>query len=280
MLVTLKEILEPAQHGGYAVGAFDLVSLETGKALLDAAEFLSSPIILMIGEEAGSLLPYYLWMPALLWMAQASVVPVSISLDHGTSLNAVKSAIDAGVTGVMFDGSSLPWDENVRLTREVVSLAHASGVSVEAEVGHVGEAKADESASALTDPDEAAEFVRATGVDALAVAIGSAHGHYRQTPQLDLARLEAIRARVRVPLVLHGGSGIPAESLQRSVELGICKVNVYTDLVTSAARALRQSLDRGEDIVDWLRAINAGFTQATASYLEILGSRGRAREWS
>lgn len=277
MLAILQEVLGAAERGGYAVGAFDLVSLETGRALLDAAESLHSPIILMIGEEAGCLLPNPLWMPLLCQMASASPVPAAISLDHGTSLEAVRQAIEAGAAGVMFDGSKLPLEENIRLTREVVRIAHAVGVSVEAEVGHVGEAaEADCATAFLTDPADAAGFVEETGVDALAVAIGTAHGQYRRPPQIDYERLEAIRRRVSVPLVLHGGSGTPPDSLRRCVQLGICKVNIYTDMVLGAAEALRVSLDRGDDVLDWLRAINAGFREVAGAYLELLGSAGRA----
>ncbi len=277
MLVSLGEILASAQRNRYAVGAFNLVSLETGRALLDAAQACDSPIILMIGEEAGSLLPYAQWMPGLREMAVSSNIPVAISLDHGSSIQEVERALNAGVTGVMYDGSLLPFDENTRLTNEVVRRAHAMGVSVEAEIGHVGEASQINDDKCLTNPADAEEFSKATHVDALAVAIGTAHGKYRRAPQIDLTRLEEIRSRVSVPLVLHGGSGTPPDLLKHCVQRGICKVNIYTDLVQHAGANIRASLERGDDIVDWLRAINAGFCDVALSYLELLGSAGQAR---
>jgi len=224
MLVTLSELLAAAQSGGYAVGAFDLVSLETGQALLEAAEACQSPIILMIGPEAGSLLPYHLWMPALRDMAIHSPIPAAILLDHGPSYESARQAIQAGATGVMYDGSLVSWEENVRVTSQIVALAHEHGVSVEAEIGCVGEAKDFVDVppeSTLTDPAQAADFVERTGVDALAVAIGTAHGVYRGTPRLYFERLERILRRVSVPLVLHGGSRTPPADLKRCIELGI-----------------------------------------------------------
>jgi len=279
MLVTLSELLAAAQSGGYAVGAFDLVSLETGQALLEAAEACQSPIILMIGPEAGSLLPYHLWMPALRDMAIHSPIPAAILLDHGPSYESARQAIEAGATGVMYDGSLVSWEENVRVTSQIVALAHKHGVSVEAEIGCVGEAKDFVDAppeSTLTDPAQAADFVERTGVDALAVAIGTAHGVYRGTPRLDFERLERIRRRVSVPLVLHGGSRTPPADLKRCIELGITKINIYTDLVQRAAQHLRASLDRNDDILEWLRAINLGFREVAIEYLELFGCAGKA----
>jgi ketose-bisphosphate aldolase len=279
MLTTLDHLLRAAQRGGYAVGAFDLISLETGQALLEAAEQCQSPIILMIGPEGWAPLPYRVWMPALRDMARQSAVPAAITLDHGPSYEAARQAIEAGATGAMYDGSLAPLEENVRITRQLVELAHRTGVSVEAEIGCVGNAKDfvdAPPASTLTDPQEAARFVEVTGVDALAVAIGTAHGVYRGTPVLDFERLARIRQQVSVPLVLHGGSRTPHADLQRCIQLGICKINIFTDLVQRAGQHLTASMQRGDDIPEWLRAVNAGFREVAAEYLRLFGCAGKA----
>lgn len=279
LLVTTDDLLMVAQRSGYAVGAFDLVSLETAMALLEAAESLRSPIILMVGQEVWALVPHPVLIPAIRQMAEAASVPVAIILDHGMSYEEVVVAIESGATSVMIDGSQLPFDENVLLTQRVVKLAREAHVSVEAEIGHVGEGDPEFDAlttSLLSEPDDVERFLELTGVDALAVAIGTVHGSYRGRPRLDFARLQAIRARVDVPLVLHGGSGTRSEDLRHCIELGISKINIYTDLELAARRELRASLDHGDDLPAWLRAINRGFAEVAAEYLTLFGCAGRA----
>jgi fructose-bisphosphate aldolase class II len=276
MLLSSAILVREAYAKGYAIAAFDIVDLETGKAVLDASEAMHSPVILMIWEE-GFIVPHPIWLPALRKMAESSPVPVSIALDHGTSRDSVLEAIQMGCTGVMFDGSTLPFDENVRISAELARIAHAAGVGFEAEIGHVGEAE-DMSTCVLTEPADAEKFVSATGVDALAVAIGTAHGQYRTAPQIDFDRLKSIHQVVDIPLVLHGSSGTPAEDIRRCIQLGISKVNIYTDIVLKARQHLMECVDHGE-ILDWLGAINQGIREEACFYLELVGSGGRAREF-
>jgi fructose-bisphosphate aldolase class II len=213
-------------------------------------------------------------------------IPVVLHLDHARDLDLVRAAIDHAFTSVMYDASVLPFEQNVRLTRQVVEMAHPRGVTVEGEIGHVGSVDpvAVEGAivSTLTDPEEAAAYVAETGVDALAVSIGNAHGHYPQLPRLDLERLAQIRARTTVPLVLHGGSGTPDDQVRNAVRHGICKLNIYADCRIALGRGLRQAAgsQRREDplpheVFGPLREAVAG---VVAEKIALLGSADRVEE--
>lgn len=240
------QVLQAAQAGGYAVGAFNIHTLEMFQAVVEAARtaqksvyiqttpgtvrFLGASYLRALGEAA----------------AQEAGVPLVLHLDHGDSIAVVRECLAAGYPSVMIDGSQLPYKDNVALTREVVALARKFDAAVEAELGHVGGVEEKETAAgtpgAYTDPGKAAQFVAETGVDSLAVAIGTAHGVYNSTPHLDLDRLTCIRNRVNVPLVLHGASGLTAEQVKAAVLRGICKVNIATDLKLCWASELRQAL--------------------------------------
>ena len=253
-LTTLKEILSAAEQGNYAVGAFggmDLISFET---VLRTAEARGTPVILLNTQltwRNGRERDAQMFFEAANAMMKAATVPTTMILDHGNSYEACMRAIGYGFRSVMFDGSSLPVEENIRITRKIVEAAHNAGVSVEAEIGHVGGLEGHVSeegsvadASLYTKPEDAERFVEQTGVDALAVAIGSVHGVYRGTPKLDIARLDQIRARLgSLPLVLHGGSGIPDEEFRQAVAHGIRKVNIYTGMVTAAGSKMRQCVE-------------------------------------
>jgi tagatose 1,6-diphosphate aldolase GatY/KbaY len=211
--------------------------------------------------------------------AREAPVPVAVHLDHSASAPEIRRALAAGISSIMADGSHLPYEENVTFTTEMARLARAYGAAVEAELGRLsgsedGLAVADYAAR-LTDPAQAADFVARTGVDALAVCIGNVHGPYRSTPRLDFARLAAIRRAVSVPLVLHGASGLPTPLVQQAIGLGVCKLNVNTELRAAYLAALRTA-DAGEDLVALLRRVTAAMQGVAAAKARDFGSAGRA----
>ena len=233
-LTGLRPMIEEARKGRYAIGAFNYCNMETAQAVIAEAVAQRSPLILIVGPWEIPLVGVKMLAEIARLVAADADVPVCLHLDHGDSVGLVRECIEAGFPSVMMDASQHDFEENVRLTRTVVDLARPHGITVEGELGAVGRVgvESDEGAgeASLTDPGRAAEFVERTGVDALAVAIGNAHGLYTQRPELDLERLQAIRNAVDVPLVLHGGSGTPAEQLHRAIEIGINKVNVASEL--------------------------------------------------
>jgi len=267
-------MLRKAQAEGYAVGLFDAHTLEGMLAILEAAVEERSPVIIA---------PFYMNRRAAVGLirevAADAPVPVAIELDHGRDFQAVMDSIRAGYTDVMLDASTLPYMENVALTCQAASAAHAVGLGVEGEIGHVG--RAEESAearqAAMTEPDEAARFVAETGVDALAVAVGSAHGAHKGEPRLDLARLRAIRAAVDVPLVLHGGSGISDDDFRQAVAHGMHKINIYTAMARAAVAAMRQTLvDPATSYLQVEREVQAAIREVVVHHMRLLGSAGRA----
>ena len=238
MLVTLSEILKDANERHYAVGAFNCLSLENVMGALEAAEELRSPIILQLAEVQFPEAPMELMAPLFLEAAKRSSVPVCVHLDHGQSLETCVRAIRLGFTSVMFDGAALPFEENV--------AAKAAGVDVEAELGKVGNSGVD-TADVFTDVEESVRFVQATGIDALAVAIGNLHGHYVHTPQLNIQRLIEIHEANRLPLVLHGGSGTSVEDFKACIHNGICKINVATAIQRGIMKRINERLAQKPD---------------------------------
>ncbi|MDI3481341.1 MAG: fructose-bisphosphate aldolase, class [Tepidanaerobacteraceae bacterium] len=245
MLVTLKEILADTRKNKYAVPAFDVNNLETFKAVVEASEEKNSPVIVMILDadmKHGNL--RYL-VPMMKEVASSSRIPVCIHLDHGADIDTVARYISLGFTSVMLDASILPLSENIRATSQAVKFAHAAGISVEAELGHVGVGLSDSDESIenfFTVPSEVEEFVSKTGVDALAVAIGTAHGPYRGQPKLDIDRLKEIARATDTPLVLHGGSLTPDEQIKAAIQAGISKLNIATELRIALYRGLKFSI--------------------------------------
>ncbi len=243
-LVPFKEMLQQARAGGYAVPALNVSNMETVQAITTAAQLESSPLIVQLYhadlEYAG--VDFMTSMTAT--AAQACTVPISLSLDHGRSFEQAKRCVDAGFTGVMIDLSSDDFEENVRTTIEVVKYAHLRGVSVEAELGKIFDAQAPQEVrnSGMTDPDMAEEFVKRTGVDALAVSIGTAHGVYSSKPVIDFKLTERIVKQIGVPTVVHGGSNTPDEDIVELVRLGVAKVNIGTDLVIAYNQGLMSAL--------------------------------------
>ncbi|HEY0380213.1 MAG TPA: class II fructose-bisphosphate aldolase [Pyrinomonadaceae bacterium] len=246
-------LLEAARREGRAVAALNFYNAETLLAHVRAARALQASIILQTTESTIN----YLGLPMIFAMAQAAAgeigQPVALHLDHGAGCELAARCIDAGYTSVMIDGSKLPFAENCAVTRRVVELAHASGVSVEGELGHVAhndEVASDDITRFYTRPEDAARFVRETGVDALAVAIGTAHGFYKGEVRLDFDRLKQIReaAGAEAALVLHGGSGVPAQLMRRAIECGISKINFGTELKNAFTRGVKASLGSSDDI--------------------------------
>lgn len=281
MLVNLNEVLPAARKGGYAVGLFNTVNLEMAKGVLAAAEETRSPVIIGTAEI---LLPYasleelaYFLIP----MAKKATVPVVVHYDHGLTLEKIREAMALGFSSVMYDCSTLDFEGNCRAVAELTREAHARGVSVEAELGHVGANEAGgEAASAdesiYTEPEEARRFWDATGVDALAVAIGTAHGAYKSTPRLDFERLREIAGIVPAPLVLHGGSGLSEQDFRAAVRDGIAKVNIFTDINCASAAAAHDCWKPGVGMTDLMPEIVDAIRTATAEKMQIFGSTGRA----
>lgn len=276
MLVTLNEVLPKAQKEKYAVGLFNTIDMEMANGVLAAAENMKSPVIIGTAEI---LLPFG-GLEELAWllrpMAERASVPVVLHFDHGLKEETVYKAIDLGFSSVMYDCSDKSFDENIKALREMTKYAHSKGVSVEAEIGHVGNAGCDGAADALTDPAEAKYFAEETGVDALAVAIGTAHGAYKSKPCLDFERLKKIREAVSVPLVLHGGSGLSEEDFKKTIEYGIAKVNIFTDVNCAAAKAAHDNYKEGMGMTDLVQSIRDAVQTATENKMRIFGSCNRA----
>lgn len=280
-LVTLVELLAKAQEGRYAVGGFNVFNLESIRAVIEAAEAENAPVILMTEQRDIGFAGMEYLAPAALSAARRASVPVAVHLDHGTDFTTVCRCLREGYSSVMIDASALPFDENVAVVREVVRAAHAAGVSVEAELGRIvgstESAVTTEDDACLTDPEAAGRFAAQTGVDALAVAIGTAHGVYTREPKLDFARLEAIRGLVKQPLVLHGGSGTPDDSLKRAIEGGIAKINVGTDLRRTFVRVASELGAGGErDVRDVLTPARQQVREIVQERMRVFGSSGRA----
>lgn len=247
MLVTLNDVLKNAQKERYGVGLFNTTDTDMLEAVISAAEELRSPVVIGTAEV---LLPYgelKLIAPSLLAAAKRASVPVVLHYDHGLTFDRCMEALDLGFSSLMFDGSAGDYDKNIADTRKMVEIAHSRGVSVEGEIGHVGLAASEDNNldDMYTTPDEAEAYVKATGVDALAVAIGTAHGVYKTKPQLNLQRLAEIRNRVDVPLVLHGGSGLTDDDFKNTIKNGIAKVNIFTDLCLAGDKAMREGNEKG-----------------------------------
>jgi tagatose 1,6-diphosphate aldolase GatY/KbaY len=252
-LVTSKELLLKAQCGGYAVGAFNVENMEMAQAVIAAAEELQAPVLLQTTPSTLRYASPVVFAAMVRAMAERAAVPVAMHLDHGSSAALAREALEGGYTSIMIDGSQKPYEENVELTKEVVAFCHAADVSVEAELGCVGGKEDDLERGTddpYTDPTQAADFVSRTGIDSLAVAIGTAHGVYKGEPKLDLERLSAIRAVVDIPLVLHGTSGVPETVVSACIDRGICKVNYATDLRIAYTGGVRAAFAQKPDVFD------------------------------
>jgi len=283
MLVTLKEALEDARSRHYAVPAFNVTEDVMARTVMETAEAKRAPVILScLGAHlAGN---GWTYLAGLIKMAAGiHDVPIVLHLDHATDPKLIGEAVDNGFTGVMIDGSSLPFEENAAATKAVVDIAGPKGVSVEAELGHVGGMDLQDAECAenvLTEPDEVARFVDRTGIDALAVSIGTAHGMYRAEPTLNIDRLVELDAASRVPLVLHGGSGTPDEMIREAVRHGICKMNIYTDERVAMNRGVDQFCKSNQRIdplpEDLFGSIKKELSALVAEKIELLLADGKA----
>lgn len=251
MLVTLKEILCLAEARNIAVGSFNTPNLESIMAVIDAAEELDVPVIIMHAEVHESIMPISIIAPIMIQRAKVSKVPVCVHLDHGESLEYVNKALSLGFTSVMYDGSALDYSMNVANTKIVVGMANRVGASVEAEIGTLGkrelgyktESNEPESKQVYTDPDDAKRFVEATGIDALACSFGTAHGLYLQKPKLDFGVLDNVRAKVNLPIVMHGGSGVSDEDYRTVISKGVRKINYYTYMAKAGGEKIKEKFD-------------------------------------
>lgn len=282
MLVTMKEMLRDAKKNHYAIPAFDVSNYEMMKAALDACEAERAPALLMgLGVDLRG---KSMRLMASMVSAASDVydIPVCFHLDHADNFEMIQAAVSAGFSSVMYDGSNLPLEENMRNTAEVVRFAHSRGVTVEAELGHVGNAAVgnvedgrenENPEDTLTDPADVARFVGETDADALAVAIGTAHGVYRKTPVLRIDRLDEITAVCDRPLVLHGGSGTPDEQIKRAIRHGITKINIYSDVVSALNRGLKNSLDGIGNPATWPVYV---FEEARSAMREVIRAKIRA----
>ena len=252
-LVTSKELMLTAQKNHYAIGAFNVENMEMVQAVVAAAEELRAPVIIQTTPGTLKYATPELFYANVAAAAKAASVPIVMHLDHGSSYELALRTFRAGYTSIMIDGSHSPFEENIAVTKAVVDACHAGGVPVEAELGKVG-GKEDDldggNGSGYTDPAEAAEFVARTGVDSLAVAIGTAHGVYKGIPRLDLERLSQLNEAVSVPLVLHGTSGVPDETVRQCIQRGICKVNYATDLRIAFTQGVREYLEKDPKVYD------------------------------
>lgn len=279
-LSTFQKMLADAKERKYAIGSFNAWDVYSAKNITLTAEKMRSPVIISLWQPeldfAGERQLYELCVS----FAAAVSVPVAIFIDHAKDVQAVERAIRLGATSVMIDGSHLPLEENIALTARAAELAHSAGVSIEGEIGVLGEEDGSEPDEAFyTDEHEAEVFVRDTGIDALAVAIGNAHGYYKRAPRLDLGRLAAIGSRVDVPLVLHGGSGIPPNDLQAAIDRGITKVNIGAEPRTAFMDGLRESLAEADESEKFPHRIFPRALERHAQLIEekmvLLGSEGR-----
>jgi fructose-bisphosphate aldolase class II len=282
-LVTVKELLDKAEAGGYAVGAFNCNNMEIVQAIVAAAEAEKAPVIIQASQGAIKYagLDYIVGLVNI--AAKNSKIPVALHLDHGTSFDQVIKCIREGFTSVMIDGSKYPLEENIALTKKVVEIARAVGVSTEAELGKIGGTEDDitvlEKEAMMTDPEEAKFFVEQTGVDSLAVAIGTAHGQYKFDPELDFDRLAKIKSLVNIPIVLHGSSGVPDKDIEKAISLGVRKVNIDTNIREAFVKGVRDVINKDAKEIDPRKILGPAreaMTSIVREKIRIFGSSGKA----
>ncbi len=280
-LVSMKEMLQKARKEHYAVGSYDIFDIGSIEAVIEVAEKQKSPTILMITEGFKKFFNNEIISMVCKKMAAESSVPIALLLDHGQSYEYCITALRNGFSSIMIDASKYPLEQNIMITKKVVGACKHLGISVEGELGHAGTASklctADDD-SYKTDPEEVKKFVAETGVDALAVSIGNAHGVYNKVPKIDHERLIQLNEASKVPLVLHGGSGISDDDLRLVIKEGICKINVFTEMSLQAIANIKELVNTGKYrmVVNFSTAIKAGVKEVVAKRNEIFGSIGKA----
>jgi len=278
MLVNLNDVLKKAQAENYGVGLFNTTDTDMLEAVISAAEELNSPVIIGTAEV---LLPYgelKLIAPSIIEAAKRATVPVVVHYDHGLTFDRCIEALKLGFSSIMFDGSAGDNEENLKQTAEIVKIAHSFGATVEGEIGHVGLAATNDGdvSDMYTTPEEAEDFVNATGVDALAVAIGTAHGAYKNKPKLDIERLKSIRAKIDTPLVLHGGSGLSDDDFKNTIREGIAKVNIFTDLCLAGNAAMKAGNEKGLEYLEIRNLKVQKIKEAVIEKIRLFGSENKA----
>lgn len=278
-LVNLSNMLKKADQEKTAVGNFDVFNIEMLKAVLGAAEETRSPVILAYGEVFEDYIDILHFARLAVSMAQSASVPVALHLDHAVKFSSIIKAVDSGFTSIMVDASDKPLEENIAVTQKVMDVCRVLDVSVEAELGHVSgiEGLYENDEYIYTDPLEAKRFVEQTGVDALAVAVGTVHGVYKSKPRLNLTRLREIKAAAGIPLVLHGGSGLSDEDFRQTIECGVSKINIFTDLTLAAMGNIRENAaDVSLSFMGQCLKMTDAVKQEAVKKMRLFGSAGKA----
>jgi fructose-bisphosphate aldolase class II len=281
MIVNMKEMLEKARQGRYAVGFFNAVNVEMARAVIETAEEMNAPVIVGTAEILLPAMPLERVAEYLVPMAKKAKVPVAVHYDHGLTFDKCMEALKLGFSSIMYDCSTDTYENNVSKVAEMVRICHAMGATVEGELGHVGDnegsGKLEKPSDYFTDPGQALDFVQKTGVDALAVAVGNAHGDYAFPPKLDFGRISDISGITGLPLVLHGGSGLSDQDFREAAERGICKVNIFTDLDKAGKAGIEQGLKAGANTVMNLIPYEiAAMKEVVQNKISLFGSAGKA----
>lgn len=280
MLVNMREMLREARRGQYGVGFFNAVNVEMARAVIGTAEEMRAPVIVGTAEVLLPAMPLERVAEYLIPMARKASVPVAVHYDHGLTFDKCMEALDLGFSSIMYDCSTAPYEENVAAVAQMVEICRGRGATVEGELGHVGDnegaGKLENPSDYYTDPEMAADFVRRTGVDALAVAVGNAHGDYRFPPKLDFDRIAAIRDAAGTPLVLHGGSGLSDDDFREAVKRGVCKINIFTDLDKAGKAGIEKGLKAGAGSMMALIPYEIeAMKKVVRNKIELFGSAGR-----
>lgn len=268
-LVTMKELLQDARKRKYAVGSFNVFNFETLGAAVEVAEELKTPLVLGMPERLFKFVDADTLAAAMVRAAQKSSAPIALHLDHGHTYEGVMKAIRWGFTSVMFDGSVLPFADNIKQTKEITKIAHSLGISVEGELGYIGLNGEEINESNMVSPEMVAEFVAKTKVDALAVAVGNNHGIYKGAPKLSFPLLNQLNSAVSIPLVLHGGSRLTKEDYRSVIDAGICKINIATDMSITAAKTLKAELAKSPDsnYIHLMTVVKKGVKDCVRKYM-------------
>ena len=281
MLVNMKEILGKAKDGKYGVGFFNAVNVEMARAIIETAEELNAPVIVGTAEILLPAMSLERVSEYLIPMAEKAKVPVCVHYDHGLTFEKCMEAIKLGFTSIMYDCSTSDYETNVEKVAEMTKICHAMGITVEGELGHVGdnagEGKLENPSDYFTDPDTAVDFVKRTGVDALAVAVGNAHGDYAFPPKLDFERIDTISNMTGTPLVLHGGSGLSDDDFRQAVSLGVCKVNIFTDIDKAGKAGIEKGLAAGaKSMMNLIPYEIEAMKEVVREKINLFGSTGKA----
>ena len=281
MLVNMNDVLLPAKKGHYGIGFFNAVNVEMARAIIETAEELRAPVMVGTAEVLLPAMSLERVAEYLMPMAGKASVPVCVHYDHGLTFEKCMEALKLGFTSVMYDCSTEDYESNSAKVAEMVLICHGMGVTVEGELGHVGDnegaGKLENPSDYYTNPETAADFVRRTGIDSLAVAVGNAHGDYKFPPKLDFERIETIAGRTGLPLVLHGGSGLSDSDFRTAVQKGVCKVNIFTDIDKAGKAGVEEGLAAGASSMMALIPYEIGaMKRVVRNKLELFGSIGRA----